>query len=84
MNYNIKISADLLKGAEVRQITTWNGNLQECICIPIRPALNARTSQKRKEANRGTPIAGLLLSICFGTLRRCAQITSRLRTSESL
>lgn len=36
MNYNIKISADLLKGAEVRQITTWNGNLQECICIPIR------------------------------------------------
>ena len=35
MNYNIKITADKLKGAEVRQITTWNGNLQECLCIPI-------------------------------------------------
>lgn len=35
MNYNIKISADLIKGAEVRKITTWNGNLQDYLCIPI-------------------------------------------------
>lgn len=35
MNYNIKITADLIKGAEIRKLTTWNGNLQECICIPI-------------------------------------------------
>ena len=35
MNYNIKISADLIKGAEVRKLTTWNGNLQDCLCIPI-------------------------------------------------
>lgn len=35
MNYNIKITADGLKGAEVRRLTTWNGNLQDFICIPI-------------------------------------------------
>jgi len=35
MNYNLKIDLSKIKGAEVRKLTTWNGNLQECICIPI-------------------------------------------------
>jgi hypothetical protein len=35
MNYNIKINLLKLKGAEVRQLTTWNGNMMDYICIPI-------------------------------------------------
>ena len=35
MNYNLKIDLSKIKGAEVRQLTTWNGNLMDYICIPI-------------------------------------------------
>lgn len=35
MNYNLKIDLSKIKGAEVRQMTTWNGNLMDYICIPI-------------------------------------------------
>lgn len=35
MNFDLKIAADKIKGAEVRQLTTWNGNLQDYLCLPI-------------------------------------------------
>lgn len=35
MNYNLKIDLAKIKGAEVRELTTWNGNLMEFICLPI-------------------------------------------------
>jgi len=35
MNFNLKIDLLKIKGAEVRQLTTWNGNVKEYVCVPI-------------------------------------------------